>query len=446
MNPGIDRDRPESSNCEVHKTISDKALSDKELKVLMAMNKQFAQVMMGGKHQIISTGFDGRNIESHQFESLAEFRNRFLHVPSIAGMNQGEAWLKWPSKRYYSEGIAFNPALDKCSKNQYNLFRGYAKQPMEGDVTPFINHVNQVICAGDMTSAKYVLQFFAHMLQKPDEKPSVAIVMKSIEGTGKGALIQPFLAMCGEYATQTNGAYLVTGRFNSVVANKLLIFGDEVDLTDSKSADKLKALISEPTVMIERKGLDATPVGSYTRFVFASNMDTVLKAGSRERRYLVLEPSPEFAQDADYFKRYFDWLNNNNGVEHLMHYLLNLDITDFDPRKAPSTQALLDEKLANLSMPLAFMYEELCKDKPFNGMVRPEPKDIQSMFGLFLESDGERQTTAQMRSSLGKMLTTLAIKNVGRAGRGLYYDFSDLETIKQSFATRLGQAVSELFY
>jgi hypothetical protein len=174
-------------------------------------------------------------------------------------------------------------------------------------------------------------------------------------------------------------------------------------------------------------------------------MDTVLKAGSRERRYLVLEPSPDLAQDKDYFDRYFAWLNNN-GAAHLMHYLLNLDIRDFDPRKAPSTQALLDEKVASLQPPLAYVYDELCKDKPFNGMVRPEPKDIQSLFGVFLENNGERQTAAQMRSSLGKLFKDLQIRSVGRAGRGQVYDFSDMERIKQSFARRIGQSVSELFF
>jgi hypothetical protein len=426
-------------------TINGNAISEKEIAVLVEMNKQFAHVTMGGKHQVISTGFDGRSIESHQYEGLPDFKNRFLHVSTIAGMNQGDAWLKWPGKRYYKEGLAFCPNPAKCSPGQYNLFRGYAVKPIAGIVEPYIHHVTQVVCAGDLVSAKYVLQFFAHMLQKPDEKPSVAIVMKSIEGTGKGALMRPFLDICGEYAVSTNGAYLVTGRFNSVVANRLLIFSDEVDLTDTKSADRLKALISEPTVMIERKGLDAVPVGNYTRFVFASNMDTVLKAGSRERRYLVLEPSPEFAQHKDYFDNYFAWLENN-GAAHLMHYLLNLDISDFDPRKAPATQALLDEKLASLPMPLAFMFEELCKEKPFNAMVRPEPKDIQNMFSNFLANNGERQTAAQMRSSLGKVLNRLQVKSIGRIGRGQYYDFSDLESIKQSFALRIGQSVSELFF
>lgn len=444
MNTGIVRNFEPVLTDRPANTVNGKTLSDKETEVLTNMNQQFAQAVMGGKHQIISTGFDGRNIESHQFESLAEFKNRFLHLPAIAGMNQGDAWLKWPGKRYYSEGIAFCPNQAKCTENQYNLFRGYAIKPKAGDVEPFLQHVRQVICAGDEMVCKYVMQFFAHLLQKPDEKPSVALVMKSIEGTGKGALIQPFIRMLGEYSVQTNGAYLVTGRFNSVVANKMLIFADEVDLTDAKCADKLKALISEPTVMIERKGLDAVAVGSFTRFIFASNMDTVLKAGSRERRYLVLEPSPEYAQDDNYFKRYFAWLNDN-GAAHLMHYLLELDISDFNPRKAPATQALLDEKLASLDMPLAFIYEELCKERPLNGLIRPEPKDIHSLYSQYLEANGQRMSQPALRSSLGKMLKSIGVESVGRPDRGMFYNFTNISSVKNGFAKRIGHTPEQLF-
>jgi DNA-binding protein len=425
-------------------SIQGKNLTDKEVYLLHEMNKQFAQVVMGGKHQVVSTAIDSRNIESHQFESLPEFKNRFLHTQTVAGLNQGEAWLRWPGKRLYLGGLTFCPDLKKCSANQYNLFRGYAIKPEAGDVEPFLQHVRQVICAGDETVYNYVMQFFAHLLQKPDEKPSVALVMKSIEGTGKGALIQPFIKMLGEHAVQTNGAYLVTGRFNSVVANKMLIFADEVDLTDAKCADKLKALISEPTVMIERKGLDAVAVGSFSRFIFASNMDTVLKAGSRERRYLVLEPSPEYAQDDDYFKRYFAWLNDN-GAAHLMHYLLALDISDFNPRKAPATQALLDEKLASLEMPLAFMYEELCKERPLNGLIRPEPKDIHVLYSQYLEANGQRMTLAAMRSSIGKTLKSIGVEAVGRPDRGMFYNFTDISKVKSAFAKRIGHAPEQLF-
>ena len=94
----------------------------------------------------------------------------------------------------------------------------------------------------------------AHLLQKPDEKPTTAILLRSVEGTGKGTMVKPLLAMVGAQGAHINGHHHITGQFNSVIANKLLIFADEVDLSASQVADKLKALISEPIVQLERKG------------------------------------------------------------------------------------------------------------------------------------------------------------------------------------------------
>ncbi|MFI3135943.1 MAG: hypothetical protein QX197_04120, partial [Methylococcaceae bacterium] len=58
-----------------------------------------------------------------------------------------------------------------------------------------------------------------------------AIVLKSVEGTGKGAMVEPLLMILGTHGNKTNGSYSLAGRFNGIVANRLLIFADEVDLT-----------------------------------------------------------------------------------------------------------------------------------------------------------------------------------------------------------------------
>ncbi|WP_423185190.1 primase-helicase family protein [Alishewanella sp. d11] len=425
-------------------TINGKTLSDSELTRLNKLNDLFTHTSMGGKHVIVSRGYDGRNSQTYQFENLPEFKNRFLHEPPIAGLNAGDAWLKWHAKNYCEDGVVFCPDKTKCLDSQFNLYRGFVKTPKQGDVSLFLDHITNVICNGDVRSSNYVLQFFAHLLQKPDEKPSVAIVMKSVEGTGKGALMTPLMEILGEYGIQTNGSNLVTGRFNSTLANKLLVFADEVDLTERKTADKLKALISETTMNIERKGIDPVPVANYGRFIFASNMERVLNAGSRERRYLVLEPNPALAQNKDYFDNYFAWVKHG-GAAYLMEYLLNLDISEFNPRQAPVTEALIEEKLNNLSIPMAFMYEELQKDAPFRGYARATPQDLINMLSDFAALRGEKPSIETWRSSLGKMMQTLDIQSVGRRGRDLHYNLCNIDNVRASFAAKLGHKPEELF-
>ncbi|WP_410971243.1 primase-helicase family protein, partial [Salmonella sp. SAL04269] len=78
-----------------------------------------------------------------------------------------------------------------------------------------------------------------------------------------------------------NGAGHISGRFNSILANKLLVFADEVTIHKPSEADRLKAIISEPTFNLERKGIDAEPMPNFARLIFASNSTQVLQAGIR---------------------------------------------------------------------------------------------------------------------------------------------------------------------
>jgi putative DNA primase/helicase len=194
------------------------------------------------------------------FESPAEFKKKFLHEKKISGKNRGQAWLEWPGKNIKLGGTGFFPDTKKCPPDALNFFRGLQVKPMAGDVKPYLDHLKHVICAGHEPSFHYLIGWMAHLFQKPDIKPSVAVVLKSVEGTGKGTMAEPLLRILGAHGNKTNGAYAIAGRFNGTVANRLMIFADEVDLTDKHVADRLKGIVSETTVNMERKGLEIEPL------------------------------------------------------------------------------------------------------------------------------------------------------------------------------------------
>jgi hypothetical protein len=424
--------------------VNNNTLSENDLATLVSLNKKYTHVTVGGKHKIASMKpcpVDGKSLN---LESLPDFRSYFLHETKINGLNVGEAWLSWPGKVFKPDGISFYPQKSLCPKSIYNLFEGFPLTAKKGDVTPFLYHINEVICNSDRVAGQFVIEFLAHMIQKPNEKPSVAIVMKSVQGAGKGTMIEPILQILGPYAVQVNGAYQLTGRFNSVVANKLLVFADEVDLTDVRTADKLKGLISEPRLSLERKGIDPIQVPNFCRFIFASNHETVIKAGNRERRYLVLEPSSKYAQNTAYFNQLRQWINAN-GACYLLDYLLNVDITNFDPRKAPVTKALLEEKLANLSSYQQFIMSELIQDRPFNGLCRIETQSMTRKCEQWLDANNYNESVPQIRSAIGKLLSRMSIGSIGRSGRDAYYELPEIAVFREKFSLLLGHTANEIF-
>ncbi|CAM8674871.1 TPA: integrase [Kluyvera georgiana] len=421
-------------------------INEEDRHQLVGLNETYTHVLAFGDHHVVSMKANPVTGETHAFQTLNSFRNNFLDAGRVAGRRLGGAWLEWPGHAKKLNGVGFYPNPERCPDGVYNLFTGLAVLPEEGDVNPYLDHLRLVICASDDESFRYLVGWLAHMVQKPDEKPSVAVVMKSIEGTGKGSMVRPLLEILGMYGIQVNGPGQIAGRFNGTIANKLFVFIDEAELTDARCADRLKALISEPTINLERKGKDPEPMPNYARFVFASNHDRVIRAGLRERRYLVLEPDGSRAQDKGYFDKLHNWVNEG-GAAKLLAYLLSIDLSRFDPRRPPVTAALIEEKLSSLPPAYQYLYGELWSGKPFNGQERIFASELVDKFILWCESNGESYKPAAARSALGKVMSHLGFEVSGRSGRGegKFYEVPDIDVMKNNFAAVLGEKSERVF-
>ncbi|EPP1148897.1 primase-helicase family protein [Yersinia enterocolitica] len=421
-------------------------VNEDDVEKLEELNRIYTHVLAFGDHHIASMRANPVTGETHAFQTLNSFRNNFLDIGRVAGRKLGEAWLQWPGHSKRLDGVGFYPNPSLCPTGVYNLFAGLALQPAEGDCMPYLQHLERVICAGNGEAYQYLISWLAHLFQKPEEKPSVAVVMKSIEGTGKGSMVRPLLDIFGMYGIQVNGPGQIAGRFNSTIANKLFVFIDEAELTDSRSADRLKAIISEPTINLERKGKDPEPMPNYARFIFASNHERVIRAGMRERRYLVLEPDSSQAQDRGYFDQLHQWINHG-GAARLLDYLLSYDLSGFDPRRAPVTAALVEEKLASLPPVYQFIYSEIWEGKPFNSQDRVFASEMVSRFMTWSESHGEEVREASARSALGKVMPRLGMTVQGRSdrGKGRYYDVPAIEALRDSFAGLIGEEAVAVF-
>lgn len=430
-----------------HRVLSDgKELSSAELTQLEKLNKTFTHVLFGNKNKIVTVKPCPVHGANFVFLSMEEFINYVRHLPQIAGKSAGKAWLMWPGKSFKPDGIGFYPKPEKCPASVFNTYTASHVVPLPGSCELYLNHLKHVICAGDERAYHYLIQFMAHLLQKPDEKPTTAILLRSVEGTGKGTMVKPLLAMVGAQGAHINGHHHITGQFNSVIANKLLIFADEVDLSSSQVADKLKALISEPIVQLERKGLEPIAIPNYARLIFASNRDFVLKAGLKERRYLVLEPSAEYAQDQRYFSKLHQWLENG-GTSFLMDYLLKLDISEFNPYKAPTTSALMEQKLQAMPLIYQYAYQNLSSEAPFAGKARILSTDAINDFMHWCENHNHDVSYGSASSSVGKLFKEIAEQVHGRSDRGgRYFEFGSVDGMRERFAGLIGAEPHDLFF
>ena len=222
----------------------------------------------------------------------------------------------------------------------------------------FRSHVNEVICDGNEDHQRYMWAWLAHMIQKPEDKPGVAVVLRGEEGTGKGSFVSPFMSMLGKHGLSVANRQHYFSNFNGATEGKVLIYLDEAVWAGSKQDESiLKSQITERTQVIERKGFESYSVHSCSRFIMSSNEYWVIPAGKDARRFFVLDVSSKHKQDT---QGYFKDLNEefeNGGDEALYVYLKHYDFSGVNIREAPQTKALMEQKLLSLNSVQQWWYD-----------------------------------------------------------------------------------------
>lgn len=176
----------------------------------------------------------------------------------------------------------------------------------------------------------------------------MSVVKKGIRGIGKGLWVNYFGGIFGRHFTRISKRDQILGKFNAAIADKVVVFADECFYAgDKASLGALKTLITEPTLQIERKGIDPIEVPNFCHLFEATNEDWHTPAGFEERRFLALECS-------DVWKRRhpekFDALveeQHSGGREALLAYLLTRELTEERLRalRQPPRTAELDKQV-----------------------------------------------------------------------------------------------------
>jgi hypothetical protein len=284
--------------------------------------------------------------------------------PVIIGYEEGEpilretgiTWLKSPSRTLAGGGLVFDPTLphglhdDPKNDNEkiYNTWSGFAVEPKQGNWSKLRRMIFTVLCGGHGPAFRYLMQWLARLVQKPAAHGEVAVVMGGEEGVGKGTLGRLVASWFGKHGGHFTQDTNIVGRFNDHLQHLAYIFCDEVFFANDKRAFAiLKALITEPTFMVEIKNGAIFPVVNHLSLLLAGNPEHLVQAGVSARRYFVLRALDLHRDDPVYWTE----INNeikNGASEAMLHFLKNLDISEFDHRKVPYTDALAEQKLLTM--------------------------------------------------------------------------------------------------
>jgi hypothetical protein len=357
MQDPIGADAPEAQFEAVAKT---KNTSTQNVHPFEKLNQEYAFVIAGGGHHILweTTDEFGHPVVEHLKEDT--FHKKFASARFQSGektVQLTRAWMGSDVRRSYDK-LVFAPE-QPIGKRFYNTWRGFTVTPVaaaseraKAAVAAWHEHVLKNLCSGVAEHARWLTGFFAHMVQRPWEKPLTALVFRGKKGTGKNAAVDRVGQLfSGNYFTADDNRYL-TGNFNSHLESCLTLVLDEAQWAGDKKAEgRLKGLITGEFHLIERKGSEAYKVKNLTRVIVLGNEDWLVPASQEERRFAVFNVGDGRMQDRAFFKEMREGMeaNGREGYGLLLHTLQQFDLAGVDVNEAPRTQGLADQKRESMS-------------------------------------------------------------------------------------------------
>lgn len=327
---------------------------------VLKFNHNYAYALEGGSGTILwetTDPIDGKFLLDRI--KLSSFHDRFASDTVITGDKPQAAtklWMKHPLRRTYDR-VVFSPGRE-VRKSEYNLWNGFAVEPLGEEEEPtaqmidgytaFREHIRDNVCA-KKSEARWLFSYFAHLIQKPWEKPIVSIVFRGKKGVGKDSLIDRVGHLIAQHYLMAADARYFVGNFNAHLEHCLMIVLNEAFWSGDKRADGiLKNLVTGRTHNIERKGKEITVARNLTRVVILGNEEWLVPATLDERRFAVFDIGEGRMQDAKFFR---DMRTNMEagGYRLLLRKLLDYKIKA-DVNLAPNTRALMEQKLESLDI------------------------------------------------------------------------------------------------
>lgn len=277
-------------------------------------------------------------LKQNDFSNLVD--NRFFKTWSLKANGDwvckynkiSKVWLESQNRQEYRK-IVFKP---KDEKGCLNLWSPLPLSPIKGpkDVcAPILDLIINGIANGNLEKALWLIQWLAHIIQRPWERCSLVPVVIGDQGTGKGMLFDNLMkALLEQYHYKIMTASTLMERFNWEQGKRLLTLIDEANWGGNHTEDAvLKGLTGSRFQTLEQKFGARLAVENYSRYAILSNNWNAAKIERSNRRYVVFETNPAYREKHDLFAQIASGLQDGALAHYFMDFLLNVNLEGFNP-------------------------------------------------------------------------------------------------------------------
>ena len=371
-------------------------------------------------------------------------------------------WLSDPNKRVYQK-LDWIPSNNYENDKVYNSFCGFdiENEPIEYEedsVKTFLNHLNHLVNYEE-EAYNYLIKYWAHFFQKPDELPKICLLFKSKQGSGKDTMIDIIEKIVGkDYVFRTADIKKVFGDFNDNIHKKLILQLNEMEGSDGfANKEKIKNLIVADGFNVNPKHLKEFYTTNNLRPVIFSNNMRPIDIPADDRRFAAFKCADK--KDYNYYVKLHAIKDNNEGLKSILSYFKSVDISDFVPaRDRPITAAYEELKEASFNPLHTFLFNTFNNDEfkqEFKGNyvihkksqnILIQSSEVFSQYRYYLDNNGLGSIKTNFKQ-VKSILSDLGINKKGFKIKGSvkdYYIFNKKELLSKLDSIGHKQEVEEL--
>jgi hypothetical protein len=360
------------------------------------------------------------------------------------------AWTDDPESRTYHT-VTCDPSKDRLftGPNDLNVWPGMTAELLKNIssadkvqelVKPIVSHVLDVIVNGVQDHAEWLLDWMANIVQRPDKKTQVPIVITGKQGVGKGIIFDFFREYVLGLAVTTqiqNPGQDLFARFSNKHVNKVLIQMDEGDGL-AKYADCLKNLITSTHLNYEIKGLMPMTALNFINVIITTNHERPVLVETSDRRFVLFKASDMHLPNPSYYSKLGSHLKNPKVARAFYQFLMARNLSKYvDNFQAsrPVTEYYLQSRKSSISNFHKFISalvnsKKYVKVEDTSAMVdyvpptaiiaNAHPKAMFKDFTIFLES-GRYQSTMTATGFASKIKSVDGISKANRRDGTPFY-------------------------
>jgi hypothetical protein len=243
-------------------------------------------------------------------------------------------WLKW-EHRTELEAVTFAPGQPKIADRKLNQWEGWPIEPKKGNVQPWKDLLAHLFKNTEPEARKWFEQWCAYPLQNPGGKmASCALLWGTVQGSGKTLVGHTLMRIYGKYSSEITDAEIEDDRFDWAENMQFILADDITGSSNRKLANRLKTMITQKTLKINPKYIPRYSVPDCLNYYFTSNSPDAFYMDDGDRRNFIHEVRAGKIPTQQRIE-YVAWRDSDAGAAALFHYLLDLDLSDFDPQAEP---------------------------------------------------------------------------------------------------------------